>query len=192
MNCSPAIRKVTPEDAEIILKLVNRPFVELHRHPPMGDGKSVSFCKSILESGKYVTFISEDHQGSANSLIALSQALSIYTGGMFGVIREFYVVPEARSTGVGKALLETAKGFAANSGWKRLEAPPPDKDKWFRTYDFYIREGFSEIGPRLKLEDPETKKPQTDKAAKMTSAPKRMNIRTAKIKDLPAIVDIYN
>ena len=86
-------------------------------------------------------------------MITLSEGLSIYAGGKFGVIREFYVIPEMRSTGVGKALLEKAKEFGRESGWKRIEVTPPDKGKWPRIYNFYTSESFKEIGPRLKLEN---------------------------------------
>jgi GNAT superfamily N-acetyltransferase len=105
-----------------------------------------------LESGEYVAFLSNSPQGYANGIITLSEGLSIYAGGKFGVIREFYVIPEIRSTGVGKELLERAKEFGKKNGWNRIEVTLPDKVKWPRTFNFYIREGFKEIGPRFKLE----------------------------------------
>ena len=55
-----------------------------------------------------------------------------------------------RSNGAGKALLEKAKEFGRRRDWKRIEVTPPDKGKWIRTYSFYIKEGFREIGPCLK------------------------------------------
>ena len=58
-----------------------------------------------------------------------------------------------RSNGAGEALIEKAKEFGRRHNWKRIEVTPPDKGKWLRTYNFYIREGFGEIGPRLKLEN---------------------------------------
>jgi GNAT superfamily N-acetyltransferase len=147
------VRKATGKDAESILRLAKELYSELGHRLSIGDHESVPFCKAILESGEYVVFLSDGPQGYPNGIITLSEGLSIYAGGKFGVIREFYVIPEMRSTGVGKALLEKAKEFGRRSGWKRIEVTPPDKGKWSRTYDFYIREGFAEIGPRLKLEN---------------------------------------
>lgn len=146
------IRKGTVDDAETILRLAKLLFSELGHQLPMGDQQSILFCKTILQSDEYVVFLSDDPRGYAKGTITLSEGLSIYAGGKFGVIREFYVVPEMRSMGVGKALLEKVKKFGRRKGWKRIEVTPPDKMKWSRTYNFYIREGFGEIGPRLKLE----------------------------------------
>ena len=146
------VRKATVEDGETILGLAKGLFSELGHRLPIGDHEPVPFCKSILESGEYVVFISDDHQRRASGIITLSEGLSIYAGGKFGVIREFYVIPEMRSIGTGRALLKEAKEFGRRSGWKRIEVTPPDKVKWPRPYNFYMREGFGEIGPRLKLE----------------------------------------
>ncbi len=94
-----------------------------------------------------------DSKGLVAGILTLSEGISIYSGGRFGVIREFYVVTNMRSRGIGKALLEKAKEFSQNKGWKRIEVTPPSKEKHLRTYAFYAREGFREIGPRLKYED---------------------------------------
>ena len=152
MNGMLNIRKATAEDAETILMLAKGLFSEIGHQLQVGDQQSLLFCKNILESGEYVVFLSNGPQGYANGIITLSEGLSIYAGGKFGVIREFYIIPEMRSTGVGKALLEKAKEFGRRNGWKRIEVTPPDKVKWPRTHNFYVREGFREIGPRLKLE----------------------------------------
>jgi GNAT superfamily N-acetyltransferase len=147
-----SIRKATVEDTETILRLAKGLFSELGHSLPVDNQQSLLFCKTILESGEYVVFLSNYSQGHSNGIITLSEGLSIYACGKFGVIREFYVIPEMRSTGVGKALLEKAKEYGRSNMWKRIEVTPPDKMKWPLTYKFYSREGFSEIGPRLKLE----------------------------------------
>ena len=118
------IRKATVEDAGGILRLTKCLFSELGHQRPMNDQQSVLFCRDILTSGEYRVFLSNGAQGHANGVITLSEGLSIYAAGRFGVIREFYVVPDMRSRGIGKAF-----------------------------YAFYLREGFGEIGPRLKLEN---------------------------------------
>jgi len=147
------IRKATVEDAEGILRLAKCLFSELGHKLPMNDQQSVHFCRDILTSGECRVFLSDGAQGDVNGVITLSEGLSIYAAGRFGVIREFYVVPDMRYRGIGKALLEKAKELGRAEGWKRIEVTPPDKVKWYRAYDFYVREGFGEIGPRLKLEN---------------------------------------
>jgi GNAT superfamily N-acetyltransferase len=152
MNEMFNIRKATIKDAESILRLAKEMFYDLGHQLKGDDQQSLLFCKKILKSGEYVVFLSTGPQEYANGIITLSEGLSIYAGGKFGVIREFYIIPEMRSTGVGKALLEKAKEFGRKNGWKRIEVTSPEKRKWPRTHKFYVREGFREIGPRLTLE----------------------------------------
>jgi GNAT superfamily N-acetyltransferase len=148
------IRKASIEDVDIVIKLSKQLFAELgHPFPFSENSHSISFFKDLLKNEDYIIFLSFDSQGSVCGMITLSEALSIYAGGNFGVIREFYVIPEMRSSGIGKVLLNAAKEFGRSKGWMRIEVTPPQKDKWTRTYKFYQREGFTEIGPRLKLEN---------------------------------------
>ena len=154
MNSAFTIRKAVIRDAEAVTKLTKELFAELGHIPPITDFKqSVAFCKDILEDDKYVVLLASDSKGLIAGTLTLSEDISIYAGGRFGVIREFYVVPNMRSKGIGNALLEKAKEFSRNKGWKRIEVTLPSKEKHFRTYTFYTREGFQEIGPRLKHED---------------------------------------
>jgi GNAT superfamily N-acetyltransferase len=148
------IRRASIGDVDVVIILSKQLFAELgHPFPFSENDHLISFCKNLLKKGDYVVFLSFDYQNSACGMITLNEALSIYAGGNFGVIREFYVIPEIRSSGIGKALLSAAKEFGRSKGWTRIEVTPPHKDKWIRTYNFYMKEGFIEIGPRLKLEN---------------------------------------
>ena len=49
-------------------------------------------------------------------------------------------------------LIETAVFFARTQNWPVLEVGTPSLPRWQRTVDFYRRQGFREIGPRLELE----------------------------------------
>ncbi len=82
-------------------------------------------------------------------VVTLAETLSLYAGGRIGVLNELYVVPEYRSAGVGKILLDAAKELGEERGWTRLEVTTPG-DEYERTLRFYEREGFMEIGPRYK------------------------------------------
>lgn len=148
------IRKAVIRDAETVLRLIKELFAELGHIPPTTDfNQSLAFCKDILESDEYVVLLAMDSKELVAGILTLSEGISIYAGGRFGVIREFYVVPKMRSKGIGKALLGKAKEYSQNKGWRRIEVTPPSKEKHFRAYTFYAREGFREIGPRLKYED---------------------------------------
>ena len=82
-------------------------------------------------------------------ILTLVESLAIYAGGRIGVVNELYVVPDFRSEGVGKLLLDEAKELAEARGWLRLEVTTPGED-YAKTLRFYEREGFMPIGPRYK------------------------------------------
>lgn len=154
MGTALTIRRALIEDVETVSRLTKELFSELGHTPPIADlNQSVAFCKNILEKDEYVAFLAVGSKGLAVGIPTLSEGIAIYAGGRFGVIREVYVVPEMRSRGVGKALWEKAKEFARSKGWRRLEVTPPPKEKHGRTYSFYMREGFCEVGSRLKYEN---------------------------------------
>ncbi len=48
--------------------------------------------------------------------------------------------------------MEAAVAQARESGWKRLEVGAPAAAHWPRTLEFYLANGFTEVGPRLKRE----------------------------------------
>ena len=89
--------------------------------------------------------------GQPCGVLMLNECAAIYAGGRFGEITELYVTPDERSHGVAPALLDAARDVARERGWSRFEVGAPDQPTWARTLAFYQREGFEEVGPRLKL-----------------------------------------
>lgn len=83
-------------------------------------------------------------------LLMLNECAAIYAGGRFGEISELYVEPEFRSDGVAAKLIEDAVRLGQGRNWNRLEVGAPDQPVWKRTFDFYLRNGFAEVGPRLR------------------------------------------
>ena len=83
-------------------------------------------------------------------VIVLNECAAIYACGAFGEISELYVLPQFRGMRVGECLLAAADKFAIAKGWTVLEVGTPGLPRWQRTVDFYLANGFSEIGPRLE------------------------------------------
>lgn len=88
--------------------------------------------------------------GTPVGLVMLNDCAAIYCGGRFGEITELYVDPVRRSKGIAAGLLAKAVAFGQNRGWQRIEVGAPGQPEWARTLQFYLREGFSETGPRLR------------------------------------------
>jgi len=105
-----------------------------------------------IQDNMYIVFIAEyEKNNEPVGLITLTEARSIYADGIFGIIQEFYVKPLHRSQHIGKKLLDHAINYGRTHKWRRLEVGTPDKTNWMRSYSFYVKNGFVEIGPRLKL-----------------------------------------
>jgi GNAT superfamily N-acetyltransferase len=85
------------------------------------------------------------------AVMMLCESAAIYAGGTFGVITELYVVPHKRSTGAAKILIDAGAALGRERSWGRLEVGAPRQPAWERSLKFYLRAGFDEVGPRLKL-----------------------------------------
>jgi GNAT superfamily N-acetyltransferase len=70
---------------------------------------------------------------------------------VLALLSELYVVPQFRSEGAGQELIREAVRFGHERNWGRLEVGAPDVPRWNRTVSFYRKNGFTEVGPRLKL-----------------------------------------
>lgn len=89
--------------------------------------------------------------GKPVGVILLNECAAIYAGGRFGEITELYVVPEARSGGIAARLVDWAIAQGSANDWNRLEVGAPQQPRWSRSLAFYLRTGFAEVGPRLRL-----------------------------------------
>ena len=83
-------------------------------------------------------------------VMVLNDCSAICAGGRFSEITELYITSESRSHGVAARLLECAMRDAKARGWHRLEVGAPAQPAWARTLQFYLCNGFKEVGPRLR------------------------------------------
>lgn len=101
-------------------------------------------------SDHHSTFLALNEDEDAVGVITVVESMSLSAGGKYGVINELYVVPDYRSEGVGKMLIDFAKEIGSERGWTRIEVTTPG-DEFGKTLHFYEREGFFKIGPRYKF-----------------------------------------
>lgn len=104
----------------------------------------------IDASDHHSTLLALNEDGDAVGVITVAECLSVSAGGRYGVINELYVVPDYRSAGVGKILMDFAKEIGGQRNWIRIEVTTPG-DEFNKTLRFYEREGFVKIGPRYKF-----------------------------------------
>ena len=112
----------------------------------------VATARTLLANGASVwAFIATQPGERDVGVVTLNECSAIYAGGQFGEISELYVAPESRSIGGGAGLIAAAAEFGRERGWPGLEVGAPSVPAWQRTVDFYLSNGFEEVGPRLDL-----------------------------------------
>lgn len=105
--------------------------------------------KEFISSDKYFVLAATDEERASDvGFVAMYESYSIYAEGAFGTIPELYVRPAYRQQQIGKELLDAAKLFGVQRGWKRLEVTTPPIPQFQRTLTFYEREGFAVSGGR--------------------------------------------
>ncbi|OED48070.1 hypothetical protein ACH42_02755 [Endozoicomonas sp. (ex Bugula neritina AB1)] len=147
------IRFAEAEEADTIGHLVVAMEQELWPELDINEDAFIRGANSLLHSTdrNYWAMVAENSSKEIVGVLTLNECAAIYAAGKFGEIMEIYILPELRSEGIGAQFLAEAKRFGKERKWPYLEVGAPAQPKWQQTYDFYIREGFREIGPRLEF-----------------------------------------
>ncbi|MCW8930499.1 MAG: GNAT family N-acetyltransferase [Gammaproteobacteria bacterium] len=106
---------------------------------------AINLCENFVSNGLYHVIAAFD----GDKIIgfgAICESHSLYAEGSFGIIQEFYVMPEYRSKDVGKSLIHEILKFAKKQDWKRLELCTPPVPEFDRTVEFYKSNGFEITG----------------------------------------------
>lgn len=148
------ITRALPEDASAIAAMVGELLAEIMTKVGV---RSFDFhledtrkrAEAFIEQQRYVVFLASAADPSRHAgFIALAESCALYAEGSFGTIPEFFVRPEFRGAGVGRALISAARQYGAGQGWKRLEVTTPPLPQFERSLRFYEREGFAITGGR--------------------------------------------
>ena len=143
------IRQALLADAGEVGALVDALLVELSgRESRLGERQALASVVLAPGSGGFGLIALDE--GRAVGVLMLTEGIALHANGRFGTISELYVRPEARSLGVARQLLSAAEDFAREHDWGQLEVGAPRQPQWSRSLAFYLREGFTEVGPRLK------------------------------------------
>ncbi|TDQ40880.1 GNAT family N-acetyltransferase [Aureibacillus halotolerans] len=147
------IRSANIKDADTVVDMVIKLLTELTGGTRAIDKESLlNVCLEQLEKKiMYTPFLALSETNQCVGMITVAESFALHSGGRFGIIQEFYVSPEHRSSKIGQQLLTTVVEYGKKNQWRRIEVGAPNPLTWERTVSFYKREGFTEIGPRLKL-----------------------------------------
>ncbi|MFN4155542.1 MAG: GNAT family N-acetyltransferase [Paracoccaceae bacterium] len=144
-----SICRAGPADAATVARFVHALLDELSGGSPpllqevMGRAETVLAGTGVVAA---IAWVNEEPVG----VMTLNECAAIYAGGTFGEISELYIRPDMRSKGIAGHLLDHAQAEALARGWHRIEVGAPRQPEWHRTLAFYLRNGFAEVGPRLR------------------------------------------
>lgn len=154
MKLEISIVRASPADSEVVGELVYSLLIEFYVEQshlfPLEKMKNAA--AELLTPGSAVWSFLAMNGDEVVGMININECAAIYAGGKFGEITELYVKPDFRSKKIGKQLIAQARDFARERGWKVLEVGAPDLPRCQRTVNFYLNNGFSEIGPRLEID----------------------------------------
>ena len=85
------------------------------------------------------------------AFFTLGESFSIFAHGKYGIINELWVNEKFRSKGVGKTVIQEILKIGSERNWKRIDVSAPPDEKWDRTFNFYIKNGFTLTGRKLKV-----------------------------------------
>ena len=144
------VRRISAEDAPLVAHMVAGLLAELDPGFEPNITTLTGVTRQVLSLQATSGVLAIDGAEPVGVLM-LNECAAIYAGGRFGEITELYVRADLRSQGLAGQLMEEARAIARERGWKRLEVGAPGQPKWERTKSFYERQGFTEVGPRMRL-----------------------------------------
>ena len=140
------------KDAESISKLVMSLTEEIcvrtnAKHFNIDFIGTLKRCDELLSKGLYGAIIGYK-AGQPVAVSTFTESYALYAGGKVGIIPEFYVVPELRSSGVGEMLIESVRKYGRKNGWSCIELCTPPLPEFERTLAFYEKNGLIPVGGR--------------------------------------------
>ena len=148
------VRLATPADRDEVVRLARGLLIELGGNPAPAEELDWLFDKLVANDGTGFAVIAEE-DGAAKAVCTASFQMAIRTAGKYCILQEMFVEPDARSTGVGKAVIEFALQHAVASGCQVVELGTPRDGQ--RPIQFYERAGFENIGARMRWRSPDNR-----------------------------------
>jgi GNAT superfamily N-acetyltransferase len=137
------IRNATEHDEQAAYRLI----VALG-YPDLPLEGFAQIFREVLESQSYQVFIASDAAGRALGLMTISHRPQMRLAGAILCIDELTVSPEARGTGVGRALLQEARKVARKQKARRIELHTSRARESYHR-NFYRKNGFTEADSAL-------------------------------------------
>ena len=147
------IEQLTIKDSDVIFEWILKLLEELGEESgDLGALKRETVLRAWRNlDDRFFVLLARNERGEMMGILTLAVGFAIYANGDYGIINEMYVIPEARSQGIGEALVQEAISLGRRQDWSRIDVTAPESERWLRSRQFYERQGFTFAGPKLKI-----------------------------------------
>src|SRR5688572_29367694 len=127
------IRKLAlnePGDFELLVLHVKQLYAELFGEAIVPSPEVVArFRQQVAERNPaHWAFLGLAASGEPICLATLAESFSFFARGHYGIINELWVRSDARSQGIGGAMLAHCQAFGRERGWERIDVSAPDSN----------------------------------------------------------------
>jgi branched-chain amino acid aminotransferase len=145
------VRAASSEDAAAVAAAIEALLVELGGERP-ATAQLEAAARELAEGRAAGALLLAEADGGLVGILAASWQYAIHVPGRYGTIQDLWVDPEWRSNSVGRDLVEALVTLAGELGIGRLEVglPQPSFAAIEATERFYLDNGFSHLGPRMR------------------------------------------
>jgi len=117
---------------------------------------SAEVCQRLIEGKCPGAIFVANPQGDNHSilgLITLTVQEAIHVAGSYVLIQELWVHPNHRSQNIGENLIQAVETYSRQQGISRIEVclPTHDFHSFSSTHHFYLKAGFLDFGPRMRM-----------------------------------------
>ncbi|WP_091990495.1 GNAT family N-acetyltransferase [Pseudoalteromonas denitrificans] len=144
--------EATEKDSEHIAQLVLKLTSEICKltktqHFDITLSETTQRCQKLLKEGHYAAIIGF-YGNKPIAVATFAETYALYAGGKIGLIQEFYISPEHRTSGLGRILLDRVRAYGLQQNWSCIELCTPPLPEFERTLNFYKKNGLSPVGGR--------------------------------------------
>jgi GNAT superfamily N-acetyltransferase len=148
---SVRVRAASVEDAPGVAAAVEALLIELGGERP-STAELEEAARALAEGREAGALLLAEADGAIVGVCAASWQHAVHVPGRYGTIQDLWVHPDWRSRALGRELVEALAGLAGTLGIGRLEVGLPQEGfaQLGATERFYLGNGFSPLGPRMR------------------------------------------
>ncbi len=147
------VRFAGSDDTKVVGDMVYRLLLEIDT-PRYSREEYAAIARAALEDGgRFVVllaFLDGPGSDAPVGMMTIAETTALYAGGRYAEVQEFFVENPQRGHGVGNLLIRAAEDLARERGWERLQLHVSRDGDGGRSYEFYRRNGFEEIGTAMR------------------------------------------